>query len=147
MAAAAPVPSYEHINGDNPFLARPYGNLDIREMTKLYDDWASTHENDVINGEEYKAPPLIAQTILQHLAPSDKDNDFITPSVKILDAGCGTGLVGIYLAKLGAKQVDGIDLSPGMLEIARKTGAYIWRPPLKFVLFYESRVRTEDYSG
>ena len=124
MAAAAPVPSYEHIHGDNPYLARSYGNLDIKEMTKLYDDWASTYDNDVINGEEYKAPPLIAQTILQHLAPSDREDGLIAPSVKILDAGCGTGLVGIYLAKLGAKQVDGIDLSPGMLDIARKTGAY-----------------------
>ncbi|KAM0699271.1 hypothetical protein Q7P36_001318 [Cladosporium allicinum] len=123
-ATTAPTHSYEHIHGDNPFLARSYGKLDIKEMTQLYDDWAKTYDNDVINGEEYKAPPLIAETIRQHLAPSDREGDLISPSVKILDAGCGTGLVGIYLAKLGAKQVDGIDLSPGMLDIARNTGAY-----------------------
>lgn len=123
MSAAAPTHSYEHIHGDNPYLARSYGKLDIKEMTKLYDDWAKTYDNDVINGEEYKAPPLIAETIRQHLAPSDREGELISPSVKILDAGCGTGLVGVYLAKLGAKQVDGIDLSPGMLDIARNTGA------------------------
>lgn len=122
--ATAPAHSYEHIHGDNPYLARSYGKLDIKEMTQLYDDWAKTYDNDVINGEEYKAPPLIAETIHKHLAPSDKKGDLISPSVKILDAGCGTGLVGVYLAKLGAKQVDGIDLSPGMLDIARNTGAY-----------------------
>ncbi|KAI8943278.1 hypothetical protein NX059_001298 [Plenodomus lindquistii] len=129
MAAAAPVHSYEHIHGDNPYLARSYGNLDIDAMTKLYDEWASTYDKDVIEGEEYKAPPLIAQTILKHLSPSDKvksanGDDAIAPAVKILDAGCGTGLVGVFLAQLGAKHIDGVDLSPGMLTIARKTGAY-----------------------
>ncbi|KAL1589612.1 hypothetical protein WHR41_01506 [Cladosporium halotolerans] len=124
MAAAPPVHSYEHIHGDNPYLARSYGNLNIADMTQLYDDWASTYDKDVMEGEEYKAPPLIAETILAQLPPSDKVNNLIAPEVKILDAGCGTGLVGIYLAKLGAQHVDGIDLSPGMLDIARKTGAY-----------------------
>lgn len=125
MAAAPPVPSYEHIHGDNPYLARSYGNLNIQDMTQLYDDWANTYDKDVMEGEEYKAPPLIAETILKHLQSNDKvNNTAIAPNVKVLDAGCGTGLVGIYLAKLGAKQVDGIDLSPGMLKIARKTGAY-----------------------
>lgn len=122
MSAAAP--SYDHIHGDNPYLARSYGNLDIQDMTKLYDDWASTYDKDVMEGEEYKGPPIIAETIFKHLQPRQIVNGAISPDVKILDAGCGTGLVGIYLAKLGAKQIDGIDLSPGMLDIARKTGTY-----------------------
>jgi ubiquinone/menaquinone biosynthesis C-methylase UbiE len=45
--------------------------------------------------------------------------------LKILDAGCGTGLVGAILAsEHGAKHIDGIDISPGMLKIARRTAAY-----------------------
>lgn len=124
MAAAPPVPAsqeanYDHISGDNPYLKRSYGKLDIKDMTQLYDDWAQTYDRDVIEGEEYKAPPLVAETILQNLGSSTID-----PSVQILDVGCGTGLVGISLAKLGAQQVDGIDLSPGMLAIARKAGVY-----------------------
>ena len=43
---------------------------------------------------------------------------------EILDAGCGTGLVGIELAALGAETIDGVDLSPGMLTRAKATGAY-----------------------
>jgi 2-polyprenyl-3-methyl-5-hydroxy-6-metoxy-1,4-benzoquinol methylase len=143
-ATVPPTHSYEHIHGDNPYLARSYGNLDIEAMTKLYDDWASTYDDDVINGEEYKAPPLIAETILKHLAPSDKENNLIAPSVKILDAGCGTGLVGISLAKLGAKQVDGIDLSPGMLDIARKTGAYNKLEPADLTHPIEAETGTYD---
>lgn len=135
MATTAPMHSYEHIHGDNPYLARSYGNLDIDAMTKLYDEWATTYDKDVIEGEEYKAPPLIAQSILTHLSPSHTTTSpsgtttTIAPSVRILDAGCGTGLVGVCLAKLGATHIDGIDLSPGMLTLARKTGAYTTLEP------------------
>lgn len=38
----------------------------------------------------------------------------------ILDAGCGSGQYCIALAKAGAKRVVGVDLSPGMLELARR---------------------------
>lgn len=144
MATAAPAHSYEHIHGDNPFLARSYGNLDIKDMTQLYDDWASTYDKDVIEGEEYKAPPLVAETILKHLSASEKHDNIIAPSVKILDAGCGTGLVGIYLAKLGAKKVDGIDLSPGMLDIARKTGVYSKLSPADLTNPIESETGSYD---
>ena len=38
--------------------------------------------------------------------------------------GCGTGLVGMELAKKGYINIDGIDASPGMLEYAREKKAY-----------------------
>jgi predicted TPR repeat methyltransferase len=43
---------------------------------------------------------------------------------EVLDAGCGTGLTGVALASQGATAIDGIDLSPGMLRAAEKTGKY-----------------------
>jgi SAM-dependent methyltransferase len=43
---------------------------------------------------------------------------------EILDAGCGTGLTGVALASQGATIIDGIDLSPGMLRAAERTGKY-----------------------
>jgi predicted TPR repeat methyltransferase len=43
---------------------------------------------------------------------------------EILDAGCGTGLVGVALAARGARAIDGVDLSPGMLGKAEETGVY-----------------------
>ncbi len=42
----------------------------------------------------------------------------------LLDAGCGTGLSGAMLAALGYGDVDGLDISPEMLAIARGRGVY-----------------------
>ena len=36
---------------------------------------------------------------------------------KILDAGCGTGLVGIELKKYGYSNIEGVDFSQSMLDI------------------------------
>ena len=44
--------------------------------------------------------------------------------VKVLDMGCGTGLVGQYLAERGFKSIVGVDASAGMLEQAAKKRAY-----------------------
>ena len=35
---------------------------------------------------------------------------------KVMDFGCGTGLVGKYLNEKGFKSIDGIDASRGMIE-------------------------------
>lgn len=42
----------------------------------------------------------------------------------IIDLGCGTGLVGQNLCKLGHKNVDGVDISPVQIEIATKKNVY-----------------------
>ncbi len=44
----------------------------------------------------------------------------------VLDAGCGTGRVSAHLAARGL-EVSGVDLSPGMVEVARRT-----HPQLRF---------------
>lgn len=43
--------------------------------------------------------------------------------IEILDAGCGTGLVGVLVAPR-ARRLDGVDLSAEMLEKARAKGVY-----------------------
>ena len=49
---------------------------------------------------------------------------YVTPEQPILDAGCGTGLVGQALQSLGYQQLVGIDISPDMLQRAVQTGYY-----------------------
>ena len=51
-----------------------------------------------------------------------KSND--KSSVKILDFACGTGLIGKYLKEYGFSLIEGMDISPGMLEQAREKYAY-----------------------
>ena len=46
----------------------------------------------------------------------------VAAEMKVLDAGCGTGVVAITAAQLGA-QVKAIDLTPQLLESARENGA------------------------
>ncbi|KAF1949121.1 S-adenosyl-L-methionine-dependent methyltransferase [Byssothecium circinans] len=86
------------------------------ESIAIWDEWATTYDTDVHHsGVDYVGPQMTAQTI------KDLQGDI---NGAVLDAGCGTGLVAVALAKLGAKTIDGIDLSPGMLDVAAKTGAY-----------------------
>ena len=44
----------------------------------------------------------------------------LNKDIKILDAGCGTGLVGIELKKYGFSNIDGVDLSRKLLNLVPK---------------------------
>jgi predicted TPR repeat methyltransferase len=101
---------------ENARLAGARNALSKEACMALYDEWASSYNTDLADASQnYVAPILTAQTAL-HV------NSNATPTV--LDAGCGTGLVGQALAKGGAMVIDGADLSPPMLKIARETGVY-----------------------
>ena len=61
---------------------------------------------------------LVAQALQDHVDRATLD---------ILDIGCGTGLVGALVRPLmpaGARTLDGVDLSAGMLEKAREKNVY-----------------------
>jgi predicted TPR repeat methyltransferase len=64
--------------------------------------------------ERYFAHQLVADALKQH-APSSRAD--------ILDIGCGTGLVGALVRGMAAR-LDGVDLSPAMLEKARAKKLY-----------------------
>ncbi len=49
---------------------------------------------------------------------------YVQPEQAILDAGCGTGLVGKALHERGYQQLSGLDISPEMLERAQQTACY-----------------------
>ncbi|KAI0123566.1 S-adenosyl-L-methionine-dependent methyltransferase [Xylariales sp. AK1849] len=105
--------------GGNPHLVRAYDLSSVDEARKLYDEWAATYDGDMADvSQDYVAPALAAQSVQRHITAGH------LADARILDAGCGTGHVGVALSKLGARTVDGLDLSPGMLEFARKTGVY-----------------------
>ena len=100
----------------NPFPHRAYGLSNTDETRALYDEWASTFDADLNDpSQDYVGPRYVTEAVIQ-----------AEGNVKgtILDAGCGSGLSGIPLAKAGATTIDGLDLSPGMLKVAEKTGVY-----------------------
>jgi 2-polyprenyl-3-methyl-5-hydroxy-6-metoxy-1,4-benzoquinol methylase len=85
-----------------------------------YDKWAPTYDIDV-KDRNYQAPDYIVGYLLELLSKQIVD---FKPEIKVLDAGCGTGLIGIRLKKHGFTHIDGVDFSQEMIEVAYKTRAY-----------------------
>jgi ubiquinone/menaquinone biosynthesis C-methylase UbiE len=105
-------------------LDRVFAATSTEESRQLYDEWAKTYNSDMTE-HDFTAPRLVAEAVARGLKLNHLPNKMEALSkIKIADAGCGTGLVGVELSKLGAKHIDGLDISKGMLDVAGKTGAY-----------------------
>lgn len=96
------------------FLDRVYKASGNAEMRNIYDEWANDYDAEVTSNG-YQTPLRVATILKEYL--SDK-------SAPILDFGCGTGLSGEALAAKGFRNIDGADLSEGMLDIARAKSVY-----------------------
>jgi len=94
-------------------LSRVYANPGDKQA--LYDDWAATYDKDLIDDLGYVADAEACRRF-EALVPDR--------AARILDAGCGTGLVGQRLKRAGYHDIHGQDYAPKMLEQARATGAY-----------------------
>lgn len=85
-------------------------------VSALFDDFAERFD-EVLGQLEYRVPDLVAER-LQALA------GVLPPApLRVLDAGCGTGLCAATLRPLAARLV-GVDLSRGMLERAGALSLY-----------------------
>ncbi|CAG7950842.1 unnamed protein product [Penicillium salamii] len=102
------------------YLGQARASGSTKDCMALYDRWAETYDDEVTDeAQNYVAPVLVAQAAIRYgLSGSGATNSII------LDAGCGTGLVGVALGLAKAKAIDGIDLSEPMLNVARRTGVY-----------------------
>jgi predicted TPR repeat methyltransferase len=73
-------------------------------------------------------PAGAARAIMPHLNPEAQGIDF----------GCGTGVLGLALRDAGLRPpLDGLDLSPVMLDLARATGTYRHLLPANLLLPHE----------
>jgi predicted TPR repeat methyltransferase len=88
----------------------------VREVFDRFADGFETH----LESLAYRAPQHVAQALARALA---QRRDGPAPAAAVLDAGCGTGLCGPLLRPL-ATRLEGVDLSPRMLERARQRGDY-----------------------
>lgn len=81
----------------------------------IYDDWSPTYDAHLLDDFGYISPSIAARELVHSDTPCD---------AVLIDYGCGTGLVGEALNKVGFTRIDGLDISEGMLEQARAKVVY-----------------------
>ena len=81
----------------------------------LFDQFSADYDARMIGQLGYAAPQILLGLAQMVMPGRDR--------LSVLDLGCGTGLAGVAFKPLAAR-LDGIDLSPAMIEKARGRGIY-----------------------
>jgi SAM-dependent methyltransferase len=90
------------------FDARHYRTVDVRSG---YAEWVPTYEQTVEDAMDLALLDELASTPWASLDTA-------------ADLGCGTGRTGAWLRQRGIAAIDGVDLTPEMLAVARERGVY-----------------------
>lgn len=96
------------------FLEQAFLDRNADAARVFYDQWAPTYEAE-ITAQGYATPRRCAEALAAHVVDFD---------IPILDFGCGTGLAGKAFRDAGFTQIDGVDISPAMLEQAGARNTY-----------------------
>lgn len=91
-----------------------YSSRDNEELSERYDQWAKDYDTDLEDDFAWRGPEIAAGFFAK----------YVPKEAKVLDAGAGTGLVGVALARKGYDDIVAIDLSKGMLEEAGRKNVY-----------------------
>ncbi|PVB60663.1 class I SAM-dependent methyltransferase [Labrenzia sp. 011] len=104
------------MSAENPLLKQAVSlGGDPDAIRDFYKSWSKSYDSDLLLDIGYVAPQITADALCRR----------VSDTALILDAGCGTGLVGLELAKRkSGLTIDGIDLTPEMLEASRHKGVY-----------------------
>jgi predicted TPR repeat methyltransferase len=86
-----------------------------RCIQQIYADFAWHYESQMREDLKYQGPERIVEVLKSMIGGRQ--------NLSILDIGCGSGLAGVALKPLAARMI-GVDLSPEMLELARKRNIY-----------------------
>lgn len=105
--------------GANLHVARLSGGKSPESMPPafvrtLFDQYADRFDAHLVRDLDYSGPARLVEALERVGCPTARD---------ALDLGCGTGLMAAALAAF-TTAVDGVDLSPAMVEKAALTGRY-----------------------
>jgi ubiquinone/menaquinone biosynthesis C-methylase UbiE len=84
------------------------------DVAALYDKWAETYDAEMAVAG-YRHPSICLALLSRHLPKG---------AAPVLDAGAGTGLIGEWLQIMGYPNVEALDISEGMLAVARRKNCY-----------------------
>ena len=103
------------------------------EVMRYYDEWGikNKYDQDMVEWN-YTGPKECVEVFKKYT----KDKN-----IKIFDAGCGTGLVGLELKKFGYNNYDGADLSQKLLDLVPKN---LYKKLIKADL--NKKIQSEDNS-
>ena len=104
---------------DKALLDKVYNASDYEELMDAYRDWAPAYDQNLVQDFGYVGYRICVELLDRYL---ERDT-----SVHILDAGCGTGLAGEVLYSLGYVNLEGLDYSQDMLDVAGQKGVYTRR--------------------
>ena len=91
-----------------------YSSENNAELSQRYDEWAKDYDADLSEFFGWVAPKTASSYLAKYV-----HSDSI-----VLDAGAGTGLVGLALSELGFENLTAMDLSEGMLREAQDKNVY-----------------------
>lgn len=91
-------------------------SMSPKDTQEFYDKWATSYDDDIDHlAGGYNNPERLVEVITEFVP---------NRGTRILDIACGTGRVGRILRDFGYDNVDGLDGSSSMLNIARKENIY-----------------------
>ncbi len=90
------------------FDARGYRTVDVRSG---YGEWVTTYEQTVEDAMDIELLAALSEPRWSRIGHA-------------ADLGCGTGRTGAWLREHGVAAIDGVDLTPEMLERARRRGTH-----------------------
>jgi SAM-dependent methyltransferase len=92
----------------NAFDTRGYRTVDVRSG---YREWVATYEQTVEDAMDIHLLEALGEVPWQQIQLA-------------ADLGCGTGRTGAWLRERGIATIDGVDLTPEMLDLARAREVY-----------------------
>ncbi len=91
-----------------------YGAESQKQLVDRYDEAADVYDAAMSDDVGWTGHIELAKVVERH----------VEKRTRICDAGAGTGMLGDLLAKAGYRDMSANDLSPGMLEVARRKRIY-----------------------
>jgi ubiquinone/menaquinone biosynthesis C-methylase UbiE len=125
-------------------LAAAYALDGPDDSRSLYARWADTYDSTFIVASKYVYHEHVAKVFADHA------RDSIGPAERVVDVGCGTGIAGVALRRHGFVEIDGIDISPEMLDQAaakRDAGDAVYRKLIEADLTQPLAIAADTYAG